>query len=205
MTRLLRAVLLLTFAATPALLTAQGGRGGMGGGMGAGGGGRGRGQRSQGDTTATGTPRAQLSFAELVFAHRSELQLTDSQTIKVSGIRMVAMSRRAVLNNQLDSVKSAMVVTPADGATPPTDSSRKAIMERRRALGSVLGELHDVDVNARNETLVVLTPAQQKKAEQLQETTDSPAPTNGASERGSGRRGGGRPGGGMGVPLRSVD
>lgn len=195
MKKLLRVVLIITSAVAPALVSAQGGRGGFGGG-----GGRARGQRSQGDTTTAGAPRARLSFADMVFAHRSELHLTDSQTIKVSDIRMTSMSRRAVLNREVDSVKAVLVVSPEDAATPPTDSSRKVMMERRRALASVLADLHDVDVNARNETLFVLTPDQQKKAEQLEEVTDSPPAGKAEGGRGGGRRGGGRPGGGMGEP-----
>lgn len=202
MTRLLGTILLLSVAATPTLATGQG-RGGFGGG------GRGRGQQGehgQGDSAATGAPRVQLSFADLVFAHRADLQLTDSQTVKVADIRMVAMSKRAALSHEVDSVKSALVVDPAEAVTLPTDSSRKELMGRRRALASALGDLHDVDVNARNETLIVLTPDQQKKAAQLEEVADSPPPAStgrgNSGGGGGGRRGGGggRPGGGMGVP-----
>lgn len=181
---------------TPVLVSAQGGRGGFGGG----GGGRGqRGQPSRSDSTAVGAPRAQLSFVDIVFAHRADLQLSDSQTIKLSDIRMTSTSRRALLTRELDSVKAAMMVSPEDGAMLPTDSSRHAIMERRRALAAVLGDLHDVDVNARNETLFVLNPDQQKKAEQLEGAAGSAAATNAHGRRGDGRRGGGRPGGGGGI------
>jgi hypothetical protein len=197
MTRLLNAILFLSFAAAPGLAVAQGGRGGFGGG-----GGRGRGQRGQGDTTATGAPRPQMSFAEIVFAHRSDLQLADSQTTKVSEIRMRAMSRRVTLSGTLDSVKAIMAMNPTSVASPSTDSSRKEMAAQRRELASVLGDLHDVDVNARNETLLVLNPDQQKKAEQFEEQADAPVvPGNGAGrgagESGGGRRGG-RPAGGMG-------
>jgi hypothetical protein len=196
MTRLLNAVLFLSFAAAPGVAMAQGGRGGFGGGRG-----RGRGQRGEGDTTATGAPRPQMSFAEIVFAHRSDLQLADSQTTKVSEIRMRALSRRVTLSSTLDSVKAIMAMNPTDIAAPSTDSSRKATAAQRRKLASVLGDLHDVDVNARNETLLVLNPDQQKKAEQLEEQADAPVAPNNAAGRGAGgggRRGGGRPGGGMG-------
>ena len=145
-----------------------------------------------------------MSFAEIVFAHRSDLQLADSQTTRVSEIRMRAMSRRVTLNNTLDSVKAIMAMNPTSVAAPSTDWSRKAMAAQRRELASVLGDLHDVDVNARNETLLVLNPDQQKKAEQLEEQADSPVvPGNGAGRgagSGGGRRGGGRPGGGMGGP-----
>jgi len=142
-----------------------------------------------------------MSFAEIVFAHRSDLQLADSQTTRVSEIRMRAMSRRVTLNNTLDSVKAIMAMNPTNVAAPSTDSSRKAMAAQRRELASVLGDLHDVDVNARNETLLVLNPDQKKKAEQLEEKEDAPiVPGNGAGRGagGGGRRGGGRPGGGMG-------
>ena len=194
MTRLFNAVLFLSFAATPGIAMAQGGRGGFGGG-------RGRGQRGQGDTTATGAPRPQMSFAEIVFAHRSDLQLADSQTTRVSEIRMRALSRRVTLSSTLDSVKAIMAMNPTSVAAPSTDSSRREMAAQRRELASVLGALHDVDVNARNETLLVLNPDQQKKAEQLEEQSDAPvAPgiRGGRGADGGGRRGGGRPGGGMG-------
>ena len=194
MTRLLSAVLFLSVAATPGFAMAQGGRGGFGGG-------RERGQRGQGDTTTTGAPRPQMSFAELVFAHRSDLQLADSQTTRVSEIRMRALSRRVTLDNTLDSVRAIIAMNPSNIATPSTDSSRKEMAAQRRELASVLGDLHDVDVNARNETLLVLNPDQQKKAEQFEEKEDAPVvPGNGAGRGagggGGGHRGGGRPGGG---------
>lgn len=192
MTRALTVLLALSVAATPSLAFAQG-RGGFGGGRGRGQ----QGQRAQGDSAASGAPRVQLGFAELVFAHRSELQLTDSQTAKIADIRMVAMSKRAVLSHALDSVKSTLVVDPAEAVTPPTDSSRKALIAERRALAAAMGDLHDVDVNARNQTLFVLTPDQQKKAEQLEENADAPSPPS--NGRGSGR---GRSGGGMGRPQQ---
>lgn len=142
-----------------------------------------------------------MNFAEIVFAHRSDLELADSQTTRVSEIRMRAMSRRVTLNNTLDSVKAIMAMNPTSVAAPSTDSSRKAMAAQRRELASVLGDLHDVDVNARNETLLVLNPDQKKTAEQLEEKEDAPiVPGNGAGRGagGGGRRGGGRPGGGMG-------
>jgi hypothetical protein len=197
MVKVLAIVLALSAAATPAVATAQG-RGGFGGGRGRGQ----QGQRAQGDSASAGAPRVQLSFVDLVFAHRSELQLTDSQTVKVANIRMVAMSKRAILSHALDSVKSTLVADPAEAVTPPTDSSRKVLMTARRALASALGDLHDVDVNARNQTLFVLSPDQQKRAEQLEETADSASPMSAGSGSGGGdrRRGSGRPGGGMGNP-----
>jgi hypothetical protein len=144
-----------------------------------------------------------MNFAEIVFAHRSDLELADSQTTRVSEIRMRAMSRRVTLNNTLDSVKAIMAMNPTSVAAPSTDSSRKAMAAQRRELASVLGDLHDVDVNARNETLLVLNPDQQKRAEQLEEKEDAPiVPGNGAGRGagGGGRRGGGRPDGLMGGP-----
>jgi hypothetical protein len=192
MTRFIDAVLLLALVTTPSLATAQG-RGGFGGG-------KGRGQRGQGDTTSAGAPRPAMSFTELVFAHRADLQLTDSETTVVGNIRMVAISRKAVLNHEIDSVKATMVVSPTDSVVAPTDSSRKAIIERRRALGAMLGDLHDVDVTARDETLLALTPDQQKKAAYLEEQSDTPHPAEGAMSGRPGRGGGGRRGGGMGAP-----
>jgi uncharacterized membrane protein YgcG len=113
---------------------------------------------------------------------------------------MVALTRRVMLNRQLDSMRAAMVVTPVSGSESPvplTDSARKDLLAQRRALSSMLGELHDVDVNARNETLLALTPDQQKKAEQLEETADAPASAKAEGGRG-GRTGGGRHSGGGG-------
>ena len=185
-------------AMVPAMASAQGGRGGFGGVGGA----RGRGERGQGDTTAAGAPRPQLNFADIVFAHRSEIQLTDSQMVRLSDIRMASMSKRALLTHEADSVKAAMAVSPDERPAPATDSSRKALLEQRRALGAVLGDLHDVDVNARKETLAMLNPLQQKKAELLQEIADSPPTTKaeGGREGRSGRAAAGRPHGGAGEP-----
>lgn len=187
-------VYLLALAIFPVLASAQGRDGGRGQ----------RGQRDARDSATTRGPRVQLSLADVVYAHRGELQLSDSQTTRVSDIRMVSMSRAVSLNRQLDSLRSAMVVTPEDVATPPTDSSRKATMAERRALASVLGQLHDVDLDARNQTLALLSADQQKKAQQL-EISANAAPTDRGSRGGGESSDGGRRGGGMGgghrVPL----
>ncbi|MEO7042297.1 MAG: hypothetical protein ABI035_08555 [Gemmatimonadaceae bacterium] len=196
-----------TIASTlvPNLAAAQGGGGGGRGGFGGGGGRGGRGGRNPGDSSATSAPRPALSFADMVFAKRSEIQLTDSQLVKLNDIRMTAASRRVMLTREVDSVKTEMGTMPDDAgvpSVPATDSSRKVLIGQRRALANVLGDLHDVDVNARKETLAMLNPLQQKKAELLQEIVDTPP--NPKAEGGrtgkEGRAAGGRPGGGAGVP-----
>ena len=195
------------FASTlaPNLAAAQGGGGGGRGGFGGGGGRGGRSGRNAGDSTATAAPRPALSFADMVYAKRSEIQLSDSQLVKLSDIRTTAASRRVMLTREVDSVKTEMGTMP-DGASvpslPTTDSARKVLLGQRRALANVLGDLHDVDFNARKETLAMLNPLQQKKAELLQEIADTPP--NPKAEGGrtgkEGRAAGGRPGGGAGVP-----
>lgn len=183
-------VLIVALAAFPLAAYAQGGRGGFGGG------GRGqRGQRGQGNdsTAGTGAPRVQLSFVDMVFSRRKDLQLTDAEVTKVTEIRMGAQTKRIQLTRQVDSVKDYMVVAPGDPEAPPTDSSRKAMMAQRRALAAMLGALHDVDVNARNATLAALTPEQQKNAETLEEAADAPPPKKRGFNNGGG---GGRPNGG---------
>src|SRR5579875_1079132 len=130
------ALALVSLSLIPVVATAQGGYGGRGGG---GGGGRGRGGRAEGDTLVSGAPRTPQSFADIVYTHRTDLQLTDSQTVKVSSIRMTALAKRAMLNNQLDSVKATVDVTSPMASAPPTDSSRKAILDGRRAMSAVLG------------------------------------------------------------------
>lgn len=193
MDRLFRTVFLLASAALPALAAAQGSRAGFGSG-------RARDQRSGGDTTAAGARKPAPSFVDLVFQHRGDLKLTASQTVGVSDIRMASMSRRAVLNREVDSLKAAMGGPPEGTPTPPTDSSRKAMMAQRRAMGSVLGDLHDVDFDARKKTLALLTPEQQKEAEYYESVADAPTVPRQrgllGGGGGSGRRGGGRPGGG---------
>lgn len=195
-----------TFAATlaPKLAAAQGGRGGFGGG-----GREGRTGRKPTDSSATGAPRPALSFTDMVFAKRSEIQLSDSQLVKLNEIRLTATSRRALLTREADSVKTEMGAMPGDASVPnvpATDSARKVLIGQRRALGTVLGDLHDVDVNARKETLAMLSPLQQKKAELLQEILDTPpnpkaeGGRTGKEGRAAGGRPGGRPGGGAGVP-----
>ena len=71
-------------------------------------------------------------------------------------------------------------------------------MNERRALASVLGQLHDVDLDARNQTLALLTADQQKKAQQLEISVNAP-PADRGSQNGGGRSGGGRRGGGSGT------
>lgn len=191
MIKILGSVLLLAVVTTPAQANAQGGRGGFGGGNGPGRGG----QRGRSDTTAAGSSATPSNFVDVVFAHRSDLQLTGAQLTAVNEIRMSAMSQRSALTRTVDSVKAIVTLSPEEGETVPTDSSRKAMMQQRRALGSALGDLHDVDVTARNKTLALLTPDQQKQAEYLQQVADSPPATKTEGARGGGRRGGGRPNG----------
>ena len=116
----------------------------------------------------------QLSFADLVFTRRKDLQLSDSEAIRINDIRMSAMSQRAMLTKEVDSLQAVAMVSPGDAETPPTDSSRKAMMSERRALAAKIGDLHDVDGNARDATLAVLTPDQQKKAEGFEEAANAP-------------------------------
>lgn len=201
MKKFLPLLLIVGCTLVPTLATAQSGRGGFVGGNG-GGGRQGRGDRTPGDTSAAGVPRRQLSFTDMVLAKRSEIQLSDSQIVKLNDIRMAATGRRALLTREADSVKTEMGTMTIDPSVPTSDSARKVLMSQRRALGNLLGDLHDVDVNARKETLAMLNPLQQKKAELLQEIAD--APPNPKAEGGrtgkEGRAAGGRPGGGAGVP-----
>ncbi len=89
------------------------------------------------------------------------------RAIAVSDMRMVAMSKHVNLSRQLDSVKATMVVNASEEPPAQADSSRKELLIRRRTLASVLGDLHDGDVNTRVETLALLDADQQKKAEEL--------------------------------------
>jgi len=182
---------------SPDIAAAQGGRGGFGGGRR-----EGRSARNPADSSATGAPRQALAFADMVYAKRAEIQLSDSQLVKLNDIRMTAASRRVALTREVDSVKTEMGPMSDDASATATDSSRKVLLGQRRALANVLGDLHDVDVNARKETLAMLDPLQQKKAELLQEIADSPP--NPKAEGGrtgrEGRAAGGRSGGGAGVP-----
>ena len=178
-------VLIVALAAFPMAAHAQGGRGQ-------------RGQRSEGNdsTAGTGAPRVKLSFVDMVFARRKDLQLTEAEVTKVGEIRMDAQVKRIQLTRDVDAAQAEMADAPAAADTPPTDSSRKAMMTQRRALAAMLGDLHDVDVNARKATLAVLTPDQQKNAETIEEAADAPPPKKTGV---SGSGGGGRPnGGGMG-------
>ena len=197
MTKFPFALALLSVLLLPSISVAQG-RGGYGGG-----GGRSRGRDDQSDSTAR-APRVQQSLADVVYAHRADLQLTDSQTTRVANIRMIAVSRRMVLERQVDSLRSVMTVSPGDVAVPPTDSSRTLTIQHRRSLAAVLGQLHDVDLDSRNQTLMLLSSAQQKKAEELELAANAPPVQRGAPAEGGrssgGRRGGGM-GGGNGVPF----
>jgi hypothetical protein len=130
----------------------------------------------------------------MVFAHRAQLQLSDSQMVVIGDIRMKSAGQRALLTREADSVKASMTVTPEESPVAPTDSSRKALMLQRRALGVLLGDLHDVDFNGRKEALMALSPLQQQKAELLEEMAD--APPSSKTQGGQSRRGD-RPGGGM--------
>lgn len=169
---------------------AQGFPGGMGsGGMRGSGGGHRRGGNQEGgagaDTAATKNRLEGSTLADIALAHRTDLQLTDAQVTALGAVRARAQTSTAALTEKLDSVRSPSAAEPSIVA-PPSDSSRVGLLERRRAVGGVLGELHDVDVNARAEAMRILTAEQQKKAAQLEEEAKNLPQSE---SRGSGRSG----------------
>ena len=99
------------------------------------------------------------TLADIALRHRSDLQLSDSQA---TALGIVAERARIDRMNATAALVSLRDTTPtSESATPPDDSTRRAILQRRRALASALAQLHDVDVSARTATLALLSVTQQ--------------------------------------------
>jgi hypothetical protein len=162
----LACVVFALLLAHPGTAAAQGFPGGMSGGMGGRGGyhGGGRGERGgRGDRPRDSTSATRRentgTLADIALRHRTELELTDSQSTALAGVAERARIDRMNAVAALASLRDSASTT--ESSPPPSDSSRLAILQRRRALAAALAQLHDVDVSARTATLALLSATQQ--------------------------------------------
>lgn len=137
------------------------GMGGMGGRGGSHGGRGGRGQRSgqQHDSASAARRENAGTLADVALRHQAEMQLSDSQATALAGIARDARINRLNAVAALAAMRDS--ATDAESSAAANDSTRRAVLVRRRALATAIAQLHDVDVNARTATLALLSPAQQ--------------------------------------------
>ena len=188
-----RPLFILLLTAAPTLAAAQG-MGGMGGGGMGGhhgghrGGGANNTDSANADPVAARNALEQLGFAGLVLKHKSDLQLTDSQVVVITGLQTVFKAKTTADNQELDSLRAANTASVqafVASHDTMTAAQRDTVVERRKRIASVLGNMQDIQQQTREQALAVLTPTQQQQAEAFETQAEQ-----------QGRRGGRRGSGG---------
>jgi Spy/CpxP family protein refolding chaperone len=138
----------VAFAATAAVVSAQGPRRGFGpgpvpgprGGMGAGAG-------------PTRDP------AEFLLSHTGELKLTDAQVTRLAAIARRSADRRQAMRTQLDSMRSNF----ARGGRPDS-AARAGMRQRMEQMRPQMDRMREQSLADRRDAIAVLTPDQQARA-----------------------------------------
>ena len=150
----------------------------------------------------------------LAVAHASDLKLTDEQRVQIETIASKLRASNAPLLEAIDTLRPPRVQLPdpnnpsAPTALPPPPSpdSIAAIVARRHALGEARAQVHENIRLARDQMNQLMTPEQQTRLQQLENSARNSAErgdpgSNGSSGTngvGAGQRGGRR--GGYGPP-----
>ena len=193
-----RSLLIALLIAAPTVATAQGmGGGGMGRRGGRRGGGGGDSASAAMNPAAARDSLEALGFAGLVLRHRSALQLTDSQVVVLTGLQGEFKVQSATARQQLDSLRAAnaqFVQEVVASHDTLTSAQRDTVIKRREMIASVLANLRDIEQQARQHTLAILTPTQQQQAQALETQAEQGRPRRGGfgggrSEEGTGGRG----------------
>ena len=121
----------------------------------------------------TGPPPIATAVAALVLERSAELGLTDSQNLAIAAIRQLQDSVNAPRLKTLDSLRPTR--RPANGPNDLSQEQRDEMEVRRVAITEVLDELHKTNSDARVKVMALLTPEQQKRAEQLEEDAQKSA------------------------------
>jgi regulator of protease activity HflC (stomatin/prohibitin superfamily) len=167
---------------------------------------RGRGgfDRERADSALALPPRPAPGVAALVLDHSADFALTDSQRVMLESIRHTQDSANGPWLQKLKALRPTG--QPANGPADLSQEQRDEIAARRAAIAEAVEGMRESNAEARQRTMALLTPEQQKKAAQLEEEARKKAQESGPDRSGSGdegrqRRGGGRGmGGGMGRP-----
>jgi Spy/CpxP family protein refolding chaperone len=120
------------------------------------------------DTSAMKRPMDPENPTAFLILHKSELRLADSQVTQLSNIGAQLTLTTRPLKDSLDDLKPSGRAQPASYSAM-TPEQRDSVLATRRAYARVLGELHDASRTAREQSIALLTPDQQKKLASLNE------------------------------------
>lgn len=139
----------------------------------------------------------------LAMQHANDLHLTDAQRVKIEALGSDLRARNRLLLQAIDTLRPQRP-DPGDGSTPaatpppPTAEEIAAIVAKRHALGEARAQLHDNTRIARDSLMAALTPDQQSRLQQVEQSARSAAERGDPGESGEGR--GGQGAGGRGRP-----
>ena len=144
-------------------------------------------------------PRPAPGIAALVLDHAADLALADSQRVLLESVRRAQDSANRPWLQRLDSLRPRS--RPANGPDDLSQEQRDEIAVRRAAIADVMRGMRDNNVLARQQTMAILSAAQQEQAADLEKDARKKADEERArrgrdAAMGEGRQ---RPGG-MGYP-----
>ena len=111
-------------------------------------------------------PRPVPGVAALVLDHAADLALADSQRVLLESVRRAQDSANRPWLQRLDSLRPQR--RPANGPNDLSQEQRDEISTRRAAIADVMRGMRDNNALAREQTMAVLTPAQQRQAADLE-------------------------------------
>jgi hypothetical protein len=118
------------------------------------------------DEGITGPPPIPPGVAALVLDHAVDVGIVDSQRVALEAIRRTQDSANKPWLAKLDSLKPTS--QPAGGPNDLSQEQRDEINARRVAIKQALDGMKETNAVARQQAMALLTPDQQKKAEQLE-------------------------------------
>jgi hypothetical protein len=121
------------------------------------------------DTSALTRPMDPENPSAFIILHRSELKLADSQVVQLQNIGAQLTMRTRPIKDSLDDLRPASVRPASLPTTPMTPEQRDSLLTTRRATARLLGEMHDAGRSAREQSVAVLNPDQQKRLQSIQD------------------------------------
>ena len=121
------------------------------------------------DTSALKQPMDPENPTAFIILHRSELRLADSQVTQLQTIGVQLTRQMRPLKDSLDDLRPASGRPQTPPTTPMTPEKRDSVLATRRATARLLGEMHDAGRSAREQSVAVLNPDQQKKLQSIQD------------------------------------
>ena len=121
------------------------------------------------DTSVMKQPMDPENPTAFIILHRSELKLADSQVTQLQNIGVQLTMRTRRMKDSLDDLRPSGGRPQTLPTTPMTPEQRDSLFANRRATARLLGEIHDAGRSARDQSVAVLNPDQQKKLQSLQD------------------------------------